>query len=249
VARDHAGRDPGPFPHLDPFTGLMGRFDGILRDAKKQPGKDGPKGGEETPKGKVKATEADAARATKKATPAQVKEINDLLARARKHFNSLTSEKVMEAGIKAAQRAVDLAVKYYGIDTTHASRVVFTWGDARSGGEVGADRVVHIHTPALTDASFLAATLVHEVTHANQVKLHGANDGTDQKVRAANHHAREVMGYQAALSSADLIGLGAERKKWYAEKVETYRAFLGKENTKLFDSGQYWDMKAPAPDE
>jgi hypothetical protein len=244
-------RDPGPFRRLDPFTGLMNRFDGILRDAKKEPGKDGPKGAEETPKAKLKATEADSARATKKATPAQAKEINDLLARAQKHFNSPTAADVkeVEAGSKAAQRAVDLAVKYYGIDATHASRVVYTWGEARAGGHTDKDRVVHIYTAALTDAPFLAATLVHEVTHANQVKLHGYNEGTNRNLVSQNNSAREVMGYQAALSSADVIGLSADQKKWYADKVEMYTNDLSKENRKLFDGGQYWDMKAGQPGE
>ena len=36
----------------------------------------------------------------------------------------------------------------------------------------------------------------------------------------AVHAAREAMGYQAALSNADKVGLSEAKKKWYAEQVK-----------------------------
>src|SRR5687767_5097679 len=99
-----AMRDPGPFPHLDPLPGILGRFDGVLRDAKREPGKDTP---QETPKPSPRPTEADAARATKTPTRAQVAEINGHLQRANKHLNMSEKDK----GIKEAQLALDKVVK------------------------------------------------------------------------------------------------------------------------------------------
>jgi hypothetical protein len=238
-------RDPGPFPHLDPLPGILGGFDGILRDEKKPPGKDASKGGpQETPKAKPKATEADSARAKLKPTPGQVKEINAHLERARKHLNM--SE--VEAGSKEAQLALDLTVKYYGIDTGNVNgKPSFAWGDATKGGHTDKDRSVLIHTPALIDAPSLAGTVVHEVTHANQIKLHGWYADGPKDTHLQNYQAREAMGYQAALSNADTLGLSDKKKEWYAKEVESAKTFLTKDNLKLLESGQYWDMKAGNP--
>jgi hypothetical protein len=237
-------RDPGPLSHLDPLAGLGGRPGGVLHDQKKEPGKDTPKGGsQETAKARPKPTEADSARATKKPTAAQIKEIDAHIARANKHLNM--SE--VEAGSKEAQRAVDLVVKYYGIDTSNASRTVYTWGDATKGGHTEKDRSVHIHSPALIDAPSLAGTVVHEVTHANQIKLHGWYADGPKDTHVQNYYAREAMGYQAALSNADTLGLTDKKKEWYAKEVETAKGMLTKENLKLLESGQYWGMKAGNP--
>jgi hypothetical protein len=232
-------KDPGRLAHVDPLSGLLGGFDGILRDAKKQPDKDAPKGPQETPKARLKPTEADAARARKTPNAAQIKEINAHLDRARKHLNM--SE--VEAGTKEAQKAIDLVVKYYDIDAANAARVGYTWGDATKGGHTDKDRNVHIHSPALIDAPSLAGTVVHEVTHANQIKLHGWYADGPKDTHMQNYYAREAMGYQAALSNADTLGLSEKKKEWYAKEIESAKTHLTKENLKLYESGQYWGMK------
>jgi hypothetical protein len=231
-------RDPGRFPHIDPLQGILAPFDGVLRDAKKEPGKDAP---QETPKAPPRPTETDAARATKTPTKAQVREINDHLERARKHVNM--TEK--DAATREGQQALDLVVKYYGIDTSNVNgKVSFEYENATRAGHTYSDRRVVANSPSFIDAPSLAATVIHEVTHANQMKLHGVNEGTNVSVVDQNHHAREAMGYQAALSSADKLGLTDQKKQWYAEQVASEKGSLSKENLKLYESGQYWGMKA-----
>jgi hypothetical protein len=122
-------------------------------------------------------------------------------------------------------------------------KVSFAWGDATKGGHGEKDRTVHIHSPALIDAPSLAGTVVHEVTHANQTKLHGYYADGPRDTHLQNYQAREAMGYQAALSNADTLGLSDKKKEWYASKVEGAKSWLTKENLKLYESGQYWGMK------
>jgi len=150
-----------------------------------------------------------------------------------------------DAAIKEAQQALDKVVKYYGIDASNVNvQVTFEWGNATRDAHTYSDRRVVINSPALIDAPSVAASVVHEVTHANQMKLHGVNEGTDVSLVVQNHHTREAMGYQAALSNADQLGLSDKKKQWYAEQVEGEKAQLSKDNLKLLESGQYWGMKA-----
>jgi hypothetical protein len=172
----------------------------------------------------AKATEKDAAKPSKTPTAAQVTEIN--------------------GHIKAGdyQKALDKTIEYYGIDTSNVSGKV-TYDATLTGADAStkADRTVRFGPSVFgypdAGAPFTAATVLHEVTHANQVQNHGwPKNGQDVS-------AYEAMGYQAAATQADTLGLTAERKQWYEDKVTDFRNNLTADNQKTYDSGQYWGMK------
>ena len=65
--------------------------------------------------------------------------------------------------------------------------------------------------------------MLHEVTHTNQIKEHGWYADVPADRKAQEYNAREAMGYQAALTNADAIGLSAGQKQWYADQVGMYK--------------------------
>lgn len=172
----------------------------------------------------AKDTWKDAAKPSKKPTAAEVAEI--------------------DAHIKKGeyQEAIDKTIKYYGIDTSNVNgSVTYDASVTGADAETGADRKVAIGPSVFAypdaGAPFTAATLLHEITHANQIAAHGWVKNMQDVA------AYEAMGYQAALWQADQVGLTAARKQWYQDKVNDNRNSLTADNQKTYDSGQYWDMK------
>lgn len=181
---------------------------------------------------KYASTNYDAAHPTKTPTAEQLAEINEHI---RKGEN---------------QQAIDKTIAYWGIDTKNVNGKVTYDATLGSRGVTDKDRNVKIGPEVFTDAgkgpAATAATVLHEVTHANQVKNHlypSEHPGWSNARMRQEFASYEAMGYQAALRHADEIGLNADQKKWYEGKVEEYKNKLTPGNRKLYDAGQYWDMK------
>lgn len=182
---------------------------------------------------KYKSTNYDAAHPTKTPTAEQIAEINA-------HIHN-----------DERQEALDKTIEYYGIDTKNVNGKV-TYDAALTGARADTDKDRNlrigpdIFTSGTPGAPATAATLLHEVTHANQIKNHGyptERPGWSNARINQEFFAYEAMGHQAALRHADEIGLNADQKQWYEEKVEKYTGQLETKNRELYDTGQYWDMK------
>jgi hypothetical protein len=148
------------------------------------------------------------------------------------------------------QEALDKTIAYYGIDTGNVNGKVTYDAGLGSRGVTDKDRNVRIGPNVFTHlgpgAAATAATVLHEVTHANQVKHHlypSERPGWSNARINQEFAAYEAMGYQAALRHADEIGLNDEQKTWYQGKVDEYRNKLTPGNRALYDGGQYWGMK------
>ena len=217
------GQDPGELskldtPHWDRNPGGLRDMEQRLQQAEQQE--------------KYKSTNYDAAHITKTPTAAQLAEINEHI---RKGEN---------------QEALDKTVQYWGIDTKNVNGKVTFDATLNARGDTDKDRNVRIGPQVFNDAGHgaaaTAATVLHEVTHANQVKGHGypsEHAGWSNARMRQEFASYEAMGYQAALTNADTIGLNADQKKWYEDKVTEYKDKLTPENRRTYDAGQYWDMK------
>lgn len=102
---------------------------------------------------------------------------------------------------------------------------------------VGADALVFVRDGELLahPPAEIAATLVHEVTHANQVALHGAPEAGSQA-----HAAYEVMAYTTAVTHAAQLGLSPEFLDRNAAARQIYLDRLTADSTKTYVEGEYW---------
>ena len=217
---DNARRgDPGPLPYLtkgiDTLAGTTSAAPSLREDARQET---------------KKPIERDAAHPTKKPTPAQVKEINGLIK------------------AKRYQQALDKTVEYYGIDTSSVNGKITYDPKVDSGGKTSADRKVRFGTGTFTlsdsGAAYTATSILHEVSHANAIKLHGYPGDKPADKNTQEWAAYEVMAYKAELAHADELGLSKDRKDATQKSLDGYLGVLTRPNKKLVESGQYWDMKS-----
>lgn len=211
--------DPGPLPYL---TEALGGIDMMpaagLREDKKPAAE------------AAKPIDKDAAHPTKKPNPAQVREINGLIK------------------AKRYQQALDKTVEYYGIDTSSVNGKITYDPKVDSGGKTSADRKVRFGTGTFTlsdsGAAYTATSILHEVSHANGIKLHGYPGDKPADKNTQEWAAYEVMAYRAELAHADELGLSKDRKDATQKSLDGYLGVLTRPNRKLVDAGQYWDMKS-----
>jgi hypothetical protein len=213
--------DPGPLDKLDGPTWLprgLREMDERLRQRELHE--------------KYKSSAWDSAHPTKTPTAAQLAEISEHM---RKGEN---------------QKAIEKTIAYWGIDTKNVNGQVTYNGGLAYRGFTDKTRNVSIGPEVFTEAGAhpggLAATVLHEVTHANQIKQHGYPSEragwTNARINQ-EFDAYEAMGYEAALRHADQLGLRADEKQWYEGKHDKYRDRLTPGNREQYDAGQYWDMK------
>jgi hypothetical protein len=162
------------------------------------------------------------------------------------------------------ERAIECALMYYDIDTTnvlkdHEGNPCIRFNPklqpaeherAKGGvaqGETYSDRSIDLAQSAFADGNpaFLAACLVHEVTHANQIQLHGPLPEMPPGQISQKHAAYELMAYQAALREGDrfIPRLQDHERTALEEQRDFYRNQLTPENRALYDRGDYYNVK------
>jgi hypothetical protein len=137
----------------------------------------------------------------------------------------------------AAQAAIDHVVKMFGIDLAHVTgRITFNANLTDQGQTDGATGIVQIGPKAFKNREELAATIVHEVTHANQAKLRGDAHEVSQR-----RFAYEVMAYSTAEHYAEKLRLGPETLKENKDLKEGFlKALTPANQAQLLANGEYW---------
>jgi len=173
------------------------------------------------------------ARPAKTPTTAQIAEIEDAIKKQR------------------YQQAIDKTIQYYGIDV---SNVVGKVRYDRSYGDDGLTRktVTVIGPSTFTHpdggAARTASTILHEVTHSNQIKHHGDPRDRPGEGGALDWDAYEMMAYRAEVQSAKQLGLPSRSADVAYSRSMQHLSDLGERNQyRLLVEGQYWDMKPTNP--
>jgi hypothetical protein len=162
--------------------------------------------------------------ATRKPTAAEVQEIQDAL----------------DAGDQ--QRAIDLAIEYYGIDTHNAPTIGFdpTEGDYATTDFQGN---ISVGPQGASSPEVLASTIVHETTHSNQAAVQRALDptATDWSTDPAAVDMDEAMAYESELQSAGNTGLdtNAAEHQIASDRRDEHRNDLPPDDQTRFDNGNY----------
>lgn len=187
----------------------------------------------------------DAARATRAPADAEVAAIDALVRDA-----LLAGARSDTAGARdLVHRAIDAAVAAFGIDVSALAigadgRPAIVYGGLDPGDAYGGyqkDGSIRIYVDALfkggSSARFLAGLLVHEVTHANQVRAHGWAPPDSQ-----TRHAYEYMAHSASLRDENL-GLDATQRRYFDQLTARHRARLTPSNLDEVErSGRYWGL-------
>jgi uncharacterized Zn-binding protein involved in type VI secretion len=140
---------------------------------------------------------------------------------------------------KASQVAIDKTIKYYGIDTSNCSgKIVYDASLRQADAETSPKRQIRIGPSAFSghSAGFLGTTIMHEVSHTNQVAKHGwPQSGQDVA-------AYESMGYETGESNAQRFRITKSERLFYeTSKNRNYDA-LSSENQGRYSGGRYWGM-------
>lgn len=154
------------------------------------------------------------------------------------------SEKAeIDAALKSGdqQKAIDLATKYYGIDTTNVTGGVKYDPTESDYGSTGFDGKVKLGPSATSSPEVLASTIVHETTHANQAAANRtANTSlTDWPKGTVDYD--ESMAYQSEINSAKTTGV-KNNKSEYALAVnrrDKHRNSLSPSQRPDYDKGKY----------
>jgi hypothetical protein len=174
------------------------------------------------------------ARATKKPTDAQIAAIEDAIEK------------------KQYQKAIDITVTSYGIHVSNVRgriRYVASYDDdgltTKNGIVIGPSTFTHPDG----GAARTAAVIIHEVTHANQIKHHGDPRDRPGPGGALDWAAYEAMAYQAEVQSAKELGLPSRSADVAYRRSMQEISDLGSDFNKhqLLVKGQYWDMKPGSP--
>jgi hypothetical protein len=225
--------DPGPFPYVvkpDYRAASNPAGGGLGPGVPLQDKKDSKEAPPETPKAAPKATELDAAGPTKKPTPAQIKEINDHIKR------------------KQYQQAIDKTVAYYGIDMQNVASITYDKTVTDANAKTSEARKIRVGEAVFklpdAGAGMTASTIIHEVTHANQIKKHVHPNNLPADKSTQEWMAWDAMAYETEVRHADALGVSAERKAENAKSAEGYKSGLTPINRRLYDKGQYFDMRS-----
>jgi uncharacterized Zn-binding protein involved in type VI secretion len=140
---------------------------------------------------------------------------------------------------KAYQEAIDKTIRYYGIDTSNCNgQITYDPSLHRADAETSPMRQIRIGPSAFSghSAGFLGTTIMHEVSHANQVSKHGwPKNGQDVT-------AYEAMGYETGEVNAKGCRITKTERLFYdTNKNNNYNA-LSAENRKRYSNGCYWGM-------
>jgi hypothetical protein len=146
----------------------------------------------------------------------------------------------------AAEQAIAMVVDRFGFDLSHVKGGTILYDpDLPEEGETdGKTGIVTIGPGAFrAGGAELAATILHEVTHANQAALRGDVDPPSQVA-----FAYEVMAYQTAEVYAEELGLDEVYLAENAEFKQTALEALHPDNrAKLMEDGRYWEIDPALP--
>jgi hypothetical protein len=146
----------------------------------------------------------------------------------------------------AAAQAIAMIVDRFGIDLRNVTGGALLYDpNLQDEGETdGKTRVVTIGPRALqAGGAELAATILHEVTHANQAALRGDVDPPSPVA-----FAYEVMAYQTAEVYAEELGLDEAYLAENAAFKQTALDALHPDNrSKLLEDGRYWELDPALP--
>lgn len=163
--------------------------------------------------------------ATRTPTAAEVQEIQDAL----------------DAGDE--QKAIDLAIVYYGIDTRNVPNGVQFDPTNPNYGVADFQGNVTIGPAGAASPEALASTIVHETTHANQAAVRRALDPTmtDWPPEGASVDMDEAMAYDSELRSAGNTGLdrNAAEHQIASDRRDEHRNNLPPDDQTRFDNGGY----------
>jgi hypothetical protein len=173
----------------------------------------------------------DSARPTKKPTAEQVKEIDEAVKK------------------RQFQMALDKAAQYYGIDMANVKSLKYDPTYKKADAYTDKDGTIRVGPSVFkypdAGAARTASTVIHEVTHANQIKHHGSPaDRTESATDRAGQEwsAYEYMAYRAEFKNADAIGLSADAKEFARSHAEANLRWLSEENQLKVARGEYWGM-------
>lgn len=127
--------------------------------------------------------------ATRRPTAAEIQEIQDAL----------------DAGNR--QRAADLAVRYYGIDTANVPGGIRYDATVADYGVTSFDGRIRLGPTAFASPEVLASTIAHETTHSNQAAAMRASDPTLTDWPASTVDYDEAVAYDTEVRSAHQTGL------------------------------------------
>ncbi len=136
--------------------------------------------------------------------------IRGLMANAERRPTAQEIQEIQDA-INAGdhQRAIDLTVAYYGIDTANVPGGVQYDPTESNYGVTSFDGRIQLGPVAMSSPEVLASTIVHETTHANQSDyLRGTDSSLNDWPSDANSvNYDEAMAYESELQSASHTGL------------------------------------------
>jgi type VI secretion system secreted protein VgrG len=155
---------------------------------------------------------------TKAPTPAQRKEIQDAIS----------------AGDN--QKAIDLTVQYYGLDTKNAPSIKYDPAE-KNYGVTSFDGSMELGNASFASDDVLASTITHELTHSNQAaaqRAAGATGWSDDYV-----DLDEAMAYDSELNSASATNLSRDEMALAMERRNQHLRNLTKEQREKYDQGVY----------
>lgn len=143
------------------------------------------------------------------------------------------------------QKAIDLTIKYYNIDTSGVKGKV-TYDSSVSGeGSTSKDRTVKMGNDAFkfggnTSPAWLASSIMHESLHATQIKERGTDWIANDQVR----HSYESEAYDKEIKEAKTTGLTEDMlKEVKRRRKDDHYDKLTEENKKKVDKGDYAGVK------
>ena len=105
------------------------------------------------------------------------------------------------------QRAADLAVRYYGIDTANVPGGIRYDATVADYGVTSFDGRIRLGPTAFASPEVLASTIAHETTHSNQAAAMRASDPTLTDWPASTVDYDEAVAYDTEVRSAHQTGL------------------------------------------
>jgi hypothetical protein len=141
------------------------------------------------------------------------------------------------------QRAINLAIRYYGIDTSNVPNGV-TYDPTESNyGVTDFNGDVRLGPAAMASPAMLASTIVHETTHSNQAAALRASDPSLTGWPSGNDSVNtdEAMAYDAELRSANNTGLDHDQSEYNlaAQRRAEHYGQMSPAARQNYDNGGY----------
>lgn len=139
------------------------------------------------------------------------------------------------------QKAIDLTIEHYGIDTSNVPNGVVFDAAEPNYGVADFQGNVSLGNAAMASPDTLASTIAHETTHSNQAAAQRAADPTltDWPSGAESVNMDEAGAYHTELSSAQNTGLNPSEVDLAAQRYGEHYNGLSDAGQARLDSGVY----------